>query len=93
MLTASAVSTAAHTLLHHEVYDGVVTRTNIEIDDELIERVMQIYRLPSKREAVDLALRKLAGEPMSRQEMLEMEGVGWGGDLNEIRSREEIPEL
>jgi len=30
---------------------------------------------------------------MSRQEMLEMEGVGWGGDLNEIRSREEIPEL
>ncbi len=79
--------------LHLNVYSGVVTRTNIEIDDELIERVMQIYRLPSKREAVDLALRKLAGEPMSRQEMLEMEGVGWGGDLNEIRSREEIPEL
>jgi Arc/MetJ family transcription regulator len=75
------------------VYSGVVTRTNIEINDELIERVMHIYRLPSKREAVDLALRKLAGEPMSRQEMLEMEGVGWGGDLNEIRSREEIPEL
>ena len=72
---------------------GSVTRTNIEIDDELIERVMQIYRLPSKREAVDLALRKLAGEPMSRQEMLEMEGVGWGGNLDEIRSRDEIPEL
>ena len=79
--------------LHLNVYPGVVTRTNVEIDDELIERVMQIYRLPSKREAVDLALRKLAGEPMSRQEMLEMEGAGWGGDLNEIRSREEIPEL
>lgn len=79
--------------LHPKVYTGVVTRTNIEIDDELIERVMQIYRLPSKREAVDLALRKLAGEPMTREEMLEMEGVGWGGDLNEIRSREEIPEL
>jgi Arc/MetJ family transcription regulator len=83
----------SRSLLHHVVYNGVVTRTNIEIDDELIERVMQIYRLPSKREAVDLALRKLAGEPMSRSEMLEMEGVGWGGDLNEIRSREEIPEL
>jgi Arc/MetJ family transcription regulator len=79
--------------LHLNVYNGVMTRTNIEIDDELIERVMQIYRLPSKREAVDLALRKLAGEPMSRQEMLEMEGVGWGGDLDEIRSREEIPDL
>ena len=79
--------------IHPMVYKGVVTRTNIEIDDELIERVMQIYRLASKREAVDLALRKLAGEPMSRREMLEMEGVGWGGDLNEIRAREEIPEL
>jgi len=43
--------------LHPNVYNGVVTRTNIEINDELIERVMQIYRLPSKREAVDLALR------------------------------------
>jgi Arc/MetJ family transcription regulator len=75
------------------VYKGVVTRTNIEIDDELIERVMRIHRLPSKREAVDLALRKLAGEPMSCEEMLEMEGVGWGGDLDEIRTREEIPEL
>lgn len=90
---ASVASIADSTLLHHRVYDGVMTRTNIEIDDDLIERVMQIYRLPSKRAAVDLALRKLAGEPMSRQEMLEMEGVGWGGDLDEIRSREEIPEL
>jgi Arc/MetJ family transcription regulator len=93
MSTETAASVADPTALHLKVYKGVVTRTNIEIDDELIERVMQIYRLPSKREAVDLALRKLAGEPMSRQEMLEMEGVGWGGDLNEIRSREEIPEL
>ncbi len=93
MSMAPVASIADPTFLHHKVYDGVVTRTNIEIDDELIERVMQIYRLPSKREAVDLALRKLAGEPMSRQEMLEMEGVGWGGDLDEIRSREEIPEL
>lgn len=93
MSMASVASIADSTLLHHRVYDGVMTRTNIEIDDDLIERVMQIYRLPSKRAAVDLALRKLAGEPMSRQEMLEMEGVGWGGDLDEIRSREEIPEL
>jgi len=93
MTMAQPVLIADPTSLHHEVYDGVVTRTNIEIDDELIERVMQIYRLPSKREAVDLALRKLAGEPMSSQEMLEMEGAGWGGDLDEIRSREEIPEL
>jgi Arc/MetJ family transcription regulator len=77
---------------HLIVYDGVVSRTNIEIDDELIERAMRIYRLPSKREAVDFALRKLVGG-MSREEALAMEGRGWGGDLDEIRPGQEIPEL
>lgn len=77
---------------HIKVYKGVVTRTNIEIDDELVERAMRIYRLSSKREAVDFALRKLVGG-MSREEMLAAEGRGWGGDLDEIRSRDEIPEL
>jgi len=80
------------TSLHLEVYSGVVTRTNIEIDDELVERAMRIYRLRSKREAVDFALRKLVGEPMTREEMLAMEGMGWEGDLDEMRSQE-VPEL
>jgi Arc/MetJ family transcription regulator len=74
------------------VYTGVVTRTNIEIDDVLVERAMRVYRLRSKREAVDLALRKLVGG-MSPEEVLAMEGRGWGGDLGEIRTREEVPEL
>jgi Arc/MetJ family transcription regulator len=71
----------------------MVTRTNIEIDDRLIERAMSIYRLRSKREAVDFALRRLVGEQMTREEMLAMEGTGWDRDLDEIRSRDEIPEL
>ena len=55
---------------------------------------MRLYRLRSKREAVDLALRKLVGEPMSREEMLAMEGTGWGGDLDEMRvGANESPEL
>ncbi|HEX8689077.1 MAG TPA: type II toxin-antitoxin system VapB family antitoxin [Solirubrobacterales bacterium] len=69
-----------------------MSRTNIEIDDELIERAMRIYRLRSKREAVDYALRKLVGETMTREEMLAMEGTGWAGDLDEIRPAEEVPE-
>jgi Arc/MetJ family transcription regulator len=80
-------------VLHHKVYDGPVTRTNIEIDDRLVDRAIRLYRLRSKREAVDLALRRLVGEPMSREEMLAAEGGGWGGNLDEIRSRQEIPEL
>ena len=34
-------------------------RTNVVVDDELIERVMQLYGLRTKREAIDLALRRL----------------------------------
>ena len=52
-----------------------MSRTNIDIDDELIHRVMVRYHLTSKREAVDYALRALAGQPMTRVEMLEFFGA------------------
>ena len=61
-------------------------RTNIEIDDELIARVMRIYRLSTKREAVDLALRRLVVEPLTPDEIQAMEGSGWEGDLEKMRS-------
>jgi Arc/MetJ family transcription regulator len=67
-----------------------MSRTNIDIDDELIERVMRRYRLPSKRAAVELALRRLAGEPMSRDEALAMEGTGWSGDLDALRAPDTV---
>jgi Arc/MetJ family transcription regulator len=70
----------------------MVTRTNIEIDDLLVGRAMRLYRLRSKREAVDLALRRLVGEPMGREEALATEGSGWAGDLAEIRAPDEISE-
>ena len=68
-------------------------RTNIEIDDELIARAMSTYRLRTKREAVDLALRRLVPEPMSREEALAMRGTGWDGDLDEIRREDSVEEL
>ena len=36
-----------------------MVRTNIVIDDDLVDRVRQRYALGSKREAVDFALRAL----------------------------------
>jgi Arc/MetJ family transcription regulator len=68
-----------------------MSRTNIVIDDDLVDRAMRIYRLHSKREAVDLALRRLVGEPMGRREALAMEGRGWFGDLDELRAPDQIP--
>lgn len=73
--------------VHIGVYDGVV-RTNLELDDDLVAEVMRRYGLSTKRAAVDLALRRLVGEPMSRLEALEMEGSGWDGDLDALRSPE-----
>jgi Arc/MetJ family transcription regulator len=63
-----------------------MTRTNIDIDDELCQQVMDRYRLSTKREAVNLALRHLAGEPLSLDDARSLRGTGWDGDLDEMRS-------
>ena len=63
-----------------------VSRTNIDIDDEIILRVQRLYGLRSKREAVDFALRRLLVEPMTVDEVLAMRGTGWDGDLDEMRA-------
>jgi Arc/MetJ family transcription regulator len=51
------------------------TRTNIEIDDDQLRAVMDRYGVHTKTEAVDLALRHLAGQPMTRDEALAMRGA------------------
>ena len=61
-------------------------RTNIDLDDALVARVMERYSLRTKREAVDLALRRLAGPPLKAEDLAELEGIGWDGDLTELRS-------
>ena len=68
------------------MYSLHIVRTNIDIDERLIARVMRRYGLASKRAAVDLALRRLDLEPMTREEALTMRGRGWEGDLDELRS-------
>jgi Arc/MetJ family transcription regulator len=50
-------------------------RTNIEIEDTYLRAVMDRYGLHTKTEAVELALRHLAGQPMSREEALAMRGA------------------
>ena len=61
-------------------------RTNIEIDEELVTAVMRRYELRTKKEAVDLALRRAAGMPLTREFLDEVHGMGWDGDLAEMRN-------
>lgn len=59
-------------------------RTNVVVDDKLISRVMKLYGLRTKREAIDFALRRVAGSYDPRG-LLELEGIGWEGDLEKMR--------
>ena len=63
-----------------------MARTNIDIDEQACASVMRRYGLRSKRDAVNLALRTLAVEPMALEEALAMQGSGWEGDLDEMRA-------
>jgi Arc/MetJ family transcription regulator len=62
-----------------------MARTNIDLDEQLVAEVMRRYGVSTKKEAVDLALRRLVGVPLTREFLLGLEGVGWEGDLETLR--------
>ncbi len=64
-----------------------MSRTTVDIDDKACATVMRRYRLTSKREAVNLALRLLAAEPLPLDEARRLRGSGWVGDLEDVRRR------
>ncbi|HLZ29454.1 MAG TPA: type II toxin-antitoxin system VapB family antitoxin [Chloroflexota bacterium] len=53
----------------------------MELDDVYLKRIMDRYGIHTKTEAVDLALRHLAGQPLTRDEALAMEGAHAIGEL------------
>ena len=63
-----------------------MSRTNLNIDDEACAEVMRRYGLGTKREAVNLALRALAAEPLDVDAARRLRGSGWAGDLEETRT-------
>jgi Arc/MetJ family transcription regulator len=50
-------------------------RTNIEIEEAYVTEIMRRYGVRTKTEAVDLALRHLSGQPMTREEAQAMRGA------------------
>lgn len=60
-------------------------RTNIEIDDEVLDEAQRLTGINTKRETVDLALRELVARTR-RIGILDLQGrVHWEGDLGESR--------
>jgi Arc/MetJ family transcription regulator len=60
-------------------------RTNIEIDDELLSRAMTAAGLSTKRATVEEGLRLLVRVRGQTKAFAELKGLGWEGDLDEMR--------
>ncbi len=61
-------------------------RTNIVIDDDLMNRVLKLTGLRTKREAVDMGLKALL--KLKKQEGIrQLRGkLDWEGDLDDMRT-------
>jgi len=66
-------------------------RTNIEIEEELIQKALSLSGLKTKRAAVEAALRLLI-RVKEQEEILNLAGkVHWQGDLDESRQGRGTP--
>ena len=69
-----------------------MTRTNIDLDDALVAQIMERFDLPTKKSAVDLALRRLVAADRGPDFVWSMRGTGWAGNLDEQRA-DPFPEV
>jgi len=63
-----------------------MSRTNVDLDNKACRAVMERYHLATKRDAVNLALRTLAAEPLALDDARRLRGSGWDADLDEVRT-------
>jgi Arc/MetJ family transcription regulator len=61
-------------------------RTNIEINESLLQKAIELSKSRTKKEAVEKALKSYV-RYLSKLKLLELSGkVKWEGDLDEMRS-------
>lgn len=68
-------------------------RTNIEINDALMAEAMAALGGRTKRETVELALQRAVRTERQLRAWNELKGMGWEGDLDEMRTDNPSPEL
>ncbi|HET6182002.1 MAG TPA: type II toxin-antitoxin system VapB family antitoxin [Acetobacteraceae bacterium] len=66
-------------------------RTNIDIDDQLLAEAQAVTGLPTKKAVVEEALRRIVKIDRQRKALKAMRGMGWEGDLDEIRRPGPLP--
>ena len=60
-------------------------RTNIDLDDKLMGEAMTALGLKTKKATVEEALRRAVQQESRRRAVRELGGIGWEGDLDEMR--------
>lgn len=62
-----------------------MARTNIDLDDQLVEEGLRVFQCKTKKELIHLALQELL-KTAKRKEILKLRGqLQWEGDLEEMR--------
>jgi Arc/MetJ family transcription regulator len=67
-----------------------MSRTNIDIDDEMLAIVMARFSLETKKSAVEMALKRLVEETDQMKLIDSVFGIGWDGP-SDGRFSDEIP--
>jgi Arc/MetJ family transcription regulator len=66
-----------------------MARTNIDLDDRLVEEGLRVFKCKTKKELIHLALQELL-KAEKRKEILKLRGrLQWAGDLEEMRRSRE----
>jgi Arc/MetJ family transcription regulator len=63
-------------------------RTTLDIDDELMKEAMALTGAKTKKAVVEEGLRRLIQINRQRQSLEELRGLGWEGELEEMRLSE-----
>ena len=69
----------------HVTHLEIAMRTNIDIDDALLSEDMAASGLQSKKATIEEALRMLVRRHRRLNAWVDMKGLGWEGDLAEMR--------
>jgi len=67
-------------------------RTNIDIDDHLLAEAMAATGLKTKKAVVEEGLRTLARLQRQAAALKALKGIGWEGDLDEMRRDRQFAE-
>ena len=60
-------------------------RTNIDLDDALLNEAMELSGLTTKKATVEEGLRTIVRLARQKAAIRDMAGLGWEGDLDEMR--------